>query len=334
MEESMSAAVDTPAATVLSAWQDQVFARLRASIDDACSTLPALREAVLDLVADTVPYRLLGMAVHAALTGAPAPAVPVCVVSRLWWAGAEALDDLSDGTSRPGRTPRPPGETLTAATACLVLLPQLVVDREELPDDVRRDWQRELIGSCLEAAEGQLTDMAVDDGDFSWSQVVASYRRKTGAPYARDAFMAARLATPDPQILHGWHAFGWLFGLLRQLHNDAVSTAPEYDEDLANGTRVLRLVYALEVCPPAQRDALLDLRERARTDTDARVLLRQRLDEPSVADGYRGRIDGMRQHACALIDHLAPPSSYRDLLHELVHRSYAGANPEHGGTKL
>jgi hypothetical protein len=328
----MSTAISTTtAATTLSMWEDQVSARLRTAIDENCSTLPALRAAVLDLVADTVPYRLLGVGVHAALTGASAPAVPVCVVSRLWWAGAEALDDLSDGASGPDRSHRSRGETLTAATACLVLLPQLVVDREELPADVRRDWQRELTRSCLEAAEGQLTDMAVDDGDFSWSQVVASYRSKTGAPYARDTHMAARLVTPDPQILRGWHSFGLLFGLLRQLHNDAASGVSEYDEDLANGTRVLRLAYALEVCPPAQRDALLELRELARTDAVARAQLRRRLDESVVADGYRTRIEGMRQHACALLDGLAPPSSYRDLLHDLVHSSYAGAIAETDG---
>jgi hypothetical protein len=328
----MTTAVDAPPTTVLSTWEQQVTERLQTAVDGACSALPSLRATVLDLVAaDTVPYRLLGMAVHGALTGDPTAAVPVCVVSRLWWAGAEALDDLTDAGFGAGRPAHSLGQTLTAATACLVLLPHQVVDQTELPADVRRDWQRELTTACLDAAEGQLTDIAVHDGDFSWSQVIASYRNKTGAPYARDALMAARLATSDPRALRGWRALGWLFGLLRQLHNDAASATSEHDEDLANGTRVLRLAYALEACPPADRGILLELRERARTDRVARVELRRRLDEPPVADGYVARIGAMREHACALIDRLAPPSSYRDLLHTLVHTSSAAACQTTGG---
>jgi len=105
--------------------------------------------------------------------------VPVCVVSRLWWAGAEALDDLTDGTCGSGRPAHSVGETLTAATACLALIPQLVVDSAELPADVRRDWQRELTAASLQVAEGQLTDIAVQDGDFSWSR---SSRATGGRP--------------------------------------------------------------------------------------------------------------------------------------------------------
>ncbi len=145
--------------------------------------------------------------------------------------------------------------------------------------------------------------------------------------------LAARLATGDPQTLRGWHAFGWLFGLLRQLHNDAASAASEYDEDLVNGTRIVRLAHALEVCPPADRGILLELRELARTDTVARVELRRRLDEPAVADGYRTRVEAMRQHACTLVDRLAPPSSYRELVHRLVNTSSAHACPRAAGTE-
>jgi len=311
----------------LSTWEEQVSQRLHAVIDDACAVLPSLRAAVADLAVDDVPYRLLAMAVHGALTGNPAPAMPVCVMSRLWWSGAEALDDVADDPSGRGWSACSFGKTLTAATACLVLLPQVVLDREVLATEIRQDWQRELTMACLQAADGQLADLSEDDGDFSWSQVIASYRKKTGAPYARDAVMAARLTTADPQTLRGWRAFGSLFGLLRQLHNDAASATSEKDEDLANGTRILRLAVALELSRPAVREILLELRRRARSDPAARAELRHRLDEPGIANRYTARIDTLRQHACALLDRLAAPSSHRDLLHRLVHTSSAGASP-------
>src|SRR6266550_9071879 len=123
----MTAAVDITAAATLSTWDGQVSARLRAVIDEACGSLPSLRAPVLDMVAVAVPYRLLAMAVLAALTGDPIPALPVCVVSRLWWAGAETLDDMTDGQAHAaGSTGRPLGESLIAGAACLALLPQLV----------------------------------------------------------------------------------------------------------------------------------------------------------------------------------------------------------------
>ncbi len=321
----MTAAVDITAAATLSTWDGQVSARLRSVIDEACRSLPSLRVPVLDMVAVAVPYRLLAMAVLAALTGDPMPALPVCVVSRLWWAGAETLDDMTDGQAHAGSTSRSLGEGLVAGVACLALLTQLVIDLEELAPDIRRDWQRELTGACLRSAEGQLTDLVPHDGDFSWGQVVASYRGKTGEPYARDAVMAARLATSDADALRGWRAFGALFGVLRQLHNDAASAGHDHDEDLMNGTRLLRIAHALEVCPPTRRPVLLDLRDRARSDPSARAELRRWLAEPTVADGYRGRVDAIRQQTCTLLDRLASPSPYRDLLHTLVHNSGHGA---------
>ncbi|MFD5563405.1 hypothetical protein [Kitasatospora griseola] len=62
---------------------------------------PGLADAATGLLAadggGRSPFRLLGMAVPGALTGDPRPAATVCAVSRLWWAEAEALDDLADG---------------------------------------------------------------------------------------------------------------------------------------------------------------------------------------------------------------------------------------------
>ncbi len=325
----MSAAADSPASFVLSTWEAQVAAAVAAAVEDVGTALPYLGACVAGMTIGNVPYRLLPMAVLGALTGDPQPAVPVCVVSQLWWAGAEALDDLTDSGGLSGGADRSVAESLIGGVACLTLLPHAVVERSPLAADVRQDWIRELNHANLDAAEGQLTDLEPDDGGFSWAQVITSYRGKTGAPYARDAVMAARLATAEEEALRGWRAFGWLFGLLRQLHNDAASAASAQDEDLANGTRVLQLAHALEVCPAAARAELRNLREMARTDRAARAELRRRLSQPAFADGYTARIRGMSRRACQLLDELAPASHYRDLLHVLVHASASGA--EGGG---
>ncbi|MEU8527069.1 polyprenyl synthase [Streptomyces sp. NPDC048629] len=230
------------------------------------------------------------------------------MVSTLWNAGAEALDDLVDGGGDSALTPN---ERLVAGTACLALLPALAIDRLAAPEALGRLWLRDLAEHTVESAEGQLADTSRDPGALAWARVMRAYAGKTGANYARDAVMAARCAVEDPGQLRGWQVLGQLLGVLRQTHNDNDVRPPEDDEDLANGTPTLLLAHALEASSPAERERLLALRTAARTSVLARADLRSLLHAPPVVTGYRRRIGALRRSALDLLEWLAEPSPFR-----------------------
>jgi hypothetical protein len=134
-------------------------------------------------------------------------------VSALWWAGAEALDDLADGALSGAAALT----ALPAGVANLVLLPCTYLRSVRLPSQLVEEWIHDFVESCLLAAEGQLVDTGGGDLWQSRPAVLAGYLGKTSAAYARDAGMATRAVltgqTPvdprgDEEILPGarWRA--------------------------------------------------------------------------------------------------------------------------------
>ncbi|MET7684570.1 polyprenyl synthetase family protein [Streptomyces sp. NPDC005423] len=334
---------DSSAAIPPAVWLERVEAEARAGVEAACQENPGLLPSglsgLLDRYPGSVPARLFGILVAGALGGQPEDAMPVVAVSRLWWAGAQALDDLADspGVSAPltphqlstaENAPSPAQDAarlVLLAMACGTLVPFAIIDRRQLPPEITGFWRRTLLRTSLRATAGQLADLASFDGPFTWAQAIKTYRGKTGAPYGRDAVMAARLSTADPMSLRAWHAFGELFGLLRQVANDAAHRGSGRDEDLSNGTVTLLLAHALEKAEPGARRHLLWLHTHARHDPEARTELSAALRQPGIEADYADRVGVLRQQACALLDRLAPASSHRDLLHHLMHGSERSA---------
>ena len=263
------------------------------------------------------------MVVLAALTGDPEPALPVCLVSRLWWAGVDALDDLVDkpAASAPELSLQ---QVMVAATACIAL-PPVIPGLSSVPGQVQRDWEREIARASAAVAEGQLAEQLDVSEEASWARAMTSYRDKNGAAYARDAVMAARLATDDPAALRGWRAFGSVFGVLRQLRNDCHVPSPADDEDLANGVFTLELAHALQNAAPDRRANLQALRVRAQHEGPARAELRRALAEPDLARAYGTKVQAIGNRARLLLDELAAPSPHRALLHYWVNIAATGA---------
>ena len=306
-------------------WGGEVASTVARTVGAACPNEAALHDSVSRVVQEVqqtqgpASHRLFALVVLGAMTGDPAPAVPVSAVSTLWWAGAEALDDIMDGSGAP--------ERLTAAIACLAMVPQALIAEADVPDDIRRSWSADLNRSSVVAAEGQLTDLARDAGALEWAKVMRTCVAKTGAAYARDAVMAARLANATGPQLHAWHKFGELYGVLRQVHNDNDERPPEEDEDLANGTPTLMLAHFLDSADAEQTAELLALRSRAAADVAARVRMRELLRQPGIVSGYNGKIVGLGALAKSLLEQLAAPSVYRELLAARVDESVLLALP-------
>ena len=322
---------------ILTDWRQPVAEMIIEAIEAACSTGSPLHKPMTLLAASVqsegrMANRLLPLAVLGTLTGSPGPAVPVCAMSTLWWAGAEALDDLTDAPrEQHGPTRLSPAELMIGGVACMDLVPQLLLARLDLAEPLRRMWLADLAECSLHAAEGQLADLSHDASRLTWSQVMRAYVGKTGAAYARDVVMAARLADPDDAAIRGWQAFGHLFGVLRQLRNDNALESPEHNEDLINGTPTLLLAHALETASSSLRDHLLDLRTRATNDVSARVELHACLHDAETTTGYLNRLAGLHKQACALLEHLTGPSAYRDIVRAAIDTTVALAAPQPGG---
>jgi heptaprenyl diphosphate synthase len=317
-------------------WEPQVSAATDEVVAEFCSPASHLYGPVTALVRTAREAegpgsnRLFPLAVLGALSDDPTPAVPVCVVSSLWSAGTEAVDDFMDaGTAldSPATAALTPTQLLAAGTICTTVLPALAVERLAGHDSLARHWQRDLAESTLASAEGQLADLDRDRGALDWARVMRAYAGKTGAGYARDALMAARCATDDPQRLRGWHVLGQLLGILRQMHNDNDERTPDDDEDLANGTPTLLLAHVMETADTADRERVLELRAAALRYPAARAELRALLHAPEYIAGYRTRIGALRHKAGGLLNHLAGPSPFREAIQARIDDSAVLAVP-------
>jgi len=275
--------------------------------------------------------RLFAVAVTAAQGGAPASALPVAAVSALWWAGAEALDDIVDHATG-GRTVRSSLAILPASIAYLALVPLRYLDSLSVNAELRSGWIRDVVESGLSAAEGQLLDAKARDSWTSRPAALACYLRKTSAAYARDALMATRLSgsttapATGPAAL-GWRTFAELFGVLRQLHNDNHIGSVSDDDDLANATPTLWMAHAAAVTPTDKHSWLRDLRWAAQTDIPARLELVEYLRSPSVLASYLADLRMLHAAACRCLEELAGPGRWRDVLRAAVDLATCKALP-------
>ncbi|WP_307828113.1 polyprenyl synthetase family protein [Streptomyces clavuligerus] len=319
---------------VLIPWDQQVREDTLAVIDRACPPGSRLHDPVRAIVTTALQQqgplsnRLFALAVLGAISGNPAPAVPVAVASTLWFAGTEALDDLVDAAPGDHGSAH---ELLIGGVLCLGVLPEAAVEGPGVPAELARGWRRDLGWSTVAAGAGQLDDTARDSEALTWERVMRAYTGKTGAGYGRDARMAARAAVTDPRALEAWTVLGQLLGVLRQVHNDNADVTPETDEDLANGTPTLLLAHALASADPRERNRMHTLRTAARADLTARAELRALLHCPPVVDGYRRRVGALHSRARNLLDHLADASPYRDAIGNRIAQSALLGMPEPAG---
>ncbi|RMI32126.1 polyprenyl synthetase family protein [Nocardia stercoris] len=321
-----------PAYPELSAAQTRVVEQTIRCVDEICRRHPQLGSAVIRLLRtdykNSSIHRLLPVPILGALTGETDPALPLCVLSRLWWTGADIFDDLNDGHFDPTRVGLSPGQATIAAVACMGLLPSaLVAQQVTQPTAVRNAWIEQIADANLDAADSQLADIssAVDAG--SVTDVLRNYAGRSGSACARDVAMTAELAGVTAAEVPLWREFGRRFGVLRQLANDRKSLLRDVrdDEDLANGTRTLLLAHALEGSTAQGRDEIHRVSDRARTDLAARAVLRDVLTHPDTTERYDAHVVEIgRQLKSTLVD-LAAPSRHRAAVEWMIDESVVTA---------
>jgi hypothetical protein len=314
----------TPALRDINGMNPAVSTLARDAVGHVCGAEELLRWSVTQILdrdqVSASPFRLMPLAIAGACGLRPADAVAVGAISRVWWVGAETLDDITDGEFDSARMGMSAAQAMIACTACLSLIPHKTAEMYAPSARLAAAWTGELTSSSLLCAEGQLRDLARAEDAVSWKQAMRVYAGKTGAPYARDAAMAAMAAGLPGEQVHGWRSFGSLFGVLRQLANDRAGDGAD-SADVMNGTPTLLLGYVFEHLAGPGRDRLARLRKAAATDLAQRTLLHAQLAGAGLAVGYNGRIDAISGRLAALLDHLAAASRYRDVLQWMIRAS-------------
>jgi hypothetical protein len=311
----------TPALRDINDMSPAVSTLARHAVGNVCAAEEFLRWSVTQIFdrdqAGASPFRLMPLAIAGACGLRPEDAVAVCAISRLWWVGAETLDDITDSEFDSARMGMSATQAIIACTACLTLIPHKTAEMYAPSAGLAAAWTGELTSSSLQCAEGQLGDLARAGDAVSWKQAMRAYAGKTGAPYARDAAMAALMARlPDEQV-RAWRSFGCLFGVMRQLANDRAGDGAD-NADLTNGTPTLLLAHAFGQLPGPGRDRLARLRVDAASDLAQRQRLHAQLASADLAVGYNERIDAISGRLAVLLDRLAATSRYRDLLHWMI----------------
>ena len=311
----------TPAFRDVSGMNPAVGILARQAVGLACPAEEILSWSVTRILdrdqAGVSPFRLLALVVAGGCGLRLEQAIPVAAISRVWWAGVETLDDITDGEFDAARMGMPAAQAMVASTACLSLIPQKAAQFYATAR-LAAAWARELTDSSLRCADGQLRDLVPANGTVSWQQAMRAYAGKTGAPYGRDAAMAALTAgLPDDQV-RGWRSFGALFGVLRQLANDRRGDGRADDADLANGTPTLLLGHAFAQLTEPGQDRLTRLRQAAALDPAQRQRLYAQLTGADLALGYNRRVDAISGCLATLLDRLTAVSRYRHLLHWMI----------------
>ncbi|MGW0535333.1 polyprenyl synthetase family protein [Streptomyces sp. NPDC003032] len=255
----------------------------------------------------------LPLLVHAAMTGDPAPAVPVAAAHALWWRAANTFDDFVDGDAGPHLYGVPRGAALTAALECGYALPLRALAAMDAPHPVRDDLARTYLEGWTAAVNGQLGDLLNQPQRTTPQEILAVYRDKSGAIYAMACSMAARLANgmahptdANAERIAGWHRFGRVLGMLAQFRNDEDDLRDGPGEDLRNRTPTYLLVHLLHTLPGRGRQRALRLLKEAPSSATDREQLRAIMTAPEVLRPYHARLAALREEAYTLLDHLAP----------------------------
>jgi hypothetical protein len=279
--------VDTTAARQrLQARLASVSEAARATAEAVCANYPALASSVVRLIEfdDGFSFfQLLPFTIVAMLGEKPDLARPICVLSRIWWAGAETLDEISDGDFDSLRARLSPAQARLASIFCLSIMPQHIINTSAVSSAISAGWRSELEDASVRYASDQLDDLTLRPDSTSRSAPARVYAGNSGAPYARDAAMSAMIATSSTETVGSWRTFGALFGALRQLCFDPGART----NGLAQGTAAL--------AGPVTRVA----------SQDQGAMLRERVDR------IHGRL-------VDLIGQLAAPSPDRDLVRWMI----------------
>jgi Polyprenyl synthetase len=207
--------------------------------------------------------------------------LPLAVPTSLLWSGLELYDDLTDGDLAPALQARSDPEIVFTAFGLSCLLPAALVAELEIPLEARARMQQCISRHLLRGFAGQQRDLGHVDCDAATPAAVAAAAcGKNGEPAAMFAALGAMAAGATPDLVEAYGRFGRALGVMAQYQSDFWELFHDEDaRDLRQGNRTFLLVSALERARDHEREELLGLLHRARSDTGVdgkiRDILRQ-----------------------------------------------------------
>jgi geranylgeranyl pyrophosphate synthase len=229
-------------------------------------------------------------------------------------AAADVFDDIADGEAESLVDQFGSGALVMSAAGLLALAAGAILRAVDdgVPERTVVDLGRRFSEDLVQAADGQARGLsatvAVDPVDAY--QLAAA---KSGPLGALAAWLGARTAIDDPDLLRTYATYGWHLAVFSQLLNDARDAAPggsTAKRDVRAGSKTVPLVYVgSSGAPPEVRGATLlewEQRERRRVAAEGGVLV-------AVALAQAERLRGL-----AVLDFLAqigrPVEALRQLL--------------------
>lgn len=242
----------------------------------------------------------------------------------LLWAGADLMDDASDGdaTEDWGVSDH---QLALMYTNLLATLPQLIVSdfggEGALPGAAA--FGVAIADTLWRMSNGQFDDLeshAVVQTSADYFAVIGG---KTGAEIALFASAPAMLAGLPDATIAAWREFGMQFGCMVQLFSDIQSTFVEATRnDLTRGKRTLPVTHTLESLGPAERAMFerdLELVAAGAADAGARAV--ERMHDSSAVFYSLSRVELLRYRAAAALpialDELDREHPFRRLLTSL-----------------
>lgn len=226
----------------------------------------------------------LPLLVHAALGGREEAALPLAGACALVYLGADLLDNVADDEVPSVWEGYGAAEMQLAASTYLAPLHQRALSGLTTTAGVSDAglWRlAALFGDALlEMSAGQHDDFRLPTADDAGPPAARlAAERKSGAELALFARVGAALATDDASIVADFTEFGRCLGTATQIGSDVADLwAGDASRDLTNGKRTLPVAHALAVCCGAdERDALIALLARCRTDASQHAVVRRRL---------------------------------------------------------
>jgi geranylgeranyl pyrophosphate synthase len=238
--------------------------------------------------------------VHLAVRGHDQSALPLAVALTVLYVGLDLWDSVMDGELGPAWDHLRPEEVSLTAAALIGGVVPLAMLALDAPAATVLAMQRALARAFTAIAAGQQVEWANAAGDQVTAEAaMAAVEGKSGDVVALFAELAALSADAPPATVAAWAALGRALGIATQIRTDLhdLIAAPN-GRDLRNGLRTLPIALALEGLEGADRDALLTLLGRARSDEGARQGIRQHLATAGVPNACALLIETQREAAC------------------------------------
>lgn len=309
--------------------RDEVFEQIRSFLGKQASTscqqrlfeiaLAALRRTWAEgppLLFIEVP-----MAVHIAAGGDRRRATSIAAACALVFLGADILDDLADGESRPEWERSTTGEVTLAAATCLSALAPLALSEIKLPARTVAKLHRTLTHGLLRMAAGQYDDLhsTAQQSETSPEAVEDAVAGKSGEEFAMFCALAAVAAGANARVTRHYAAMGKAIGTGGQIASDCYELFEDPEaRDLRQGTLTLPLALHISRLSGAEKAEFRKRLVRARTSATSRERIRKLVRSSGALRMAVFTVETYRQRALRELDCAKPIQEGRDRLHNLI----------------